>query len=153
MKERAEQTKLIFEKEEMLKNLLKKNLTDSGYETTSVLMQKKDEVSMMGSIKSLVAVAKLKESISVSPIHKKKNQILPKKKVITQAMRRKSVVAEKRASFTNFSNLIDRRKKIKKYNQEIVTMKTIKEIKIIPLKKKTKKEREMEGRIGKVHWP
>ena len=113
------------------------DITDSGYDTTaaSILAQKKGQSrdkNINASIKTLVAMSKFKQKItskgnqaakSATPTEK-----VGKKKKIKEVKKNK----EKAQKHTNFSNLIDRRPKRRKDRIPIVTMKTIRDIEILP---------------------
>ena len=113
------------------------DITDSGYDTTaaSILAQKKDkpkDKNINASIKALVAMSKFKQKISSMGDLATKSTI-PKEKVGRKKKIKEVTKTKERAlKHTNFSNLIDRRPKRRKDRIPIVTMKTIRDIKILP---------------------
>ena len=113
------------------------DITDSGYDTTaaSILAQKKDQPrdrNINASIKTLVAMSKFKEKIT-SMGNEAAKSATPKEKVGRKKKIKEVTNTKERAlKHTNFSNLIDRRPKRRKDRIPIVTMKTIRDIEILP---------------------
>ena len=84
------------------------------------------------SIKTLVAMSKFKQKISSMGDQATKS-VTPKEKVGRKKKIKEVTKTKERAlKHTNFSNLIDRRPKRRKDRIPIVTMKTIREIEILP---------------------
>ena len=111
-------------------------ITDSGYDTTaaSILAQKKGQPrdkNMSASIKTLVAMSKFKQKIA-SMGDRATKSATPAKKVGRKKKKEVTKTKERAQKHTNFSNLIDRRPKRRKDRIPIVTMKTIRDIEILP---------------------
>ena len=112
------------------------DITDSGYDTTaaSILAQKKGQPrdkNINASIKTLVAMSKFKQKIASMGDQATKHAT-PAKKVGRKKKKEVTKTKERAQKHTNFSNLIDRRQKRRKDRIPIVTMKTIRDIEILP---------------------
>ena len=95
-------------------------------------------------IKTLVAMSRFKENLSKgeqesSLSDKRITNAPPREKVGTkQNMKEVPKTDEKTLKYTNFSNLVDRRARIKKEKAQIVTMKMLRAIQILPRKSSCK---------------
>ena len=112
------------------------DITDSGYDTTaaSILAQKKGQPrdkNISASIKTLVAMSKFKQKITSMGDQATKSTTA-KEKVARKKKIKEVTKTTKAQKHTNFSNLIDRRPKRRKDRIPIVTMKTIRDIEILP---------------------
>ena len=110
--------------------------TDSGYDTTS-LMRKQQQMPNGTTIKTLVAMSRFKEKLSKgdekSSSDKRLTNATPGEKFrIKQTMKEVPKSDKKILKYTNFSNLVDRRPRIRKEQAQVVTMKTIRAIQILP---------------------
>ena len=110
--------------------------TDSGYDTTS-LMRKQQQMPNGTTIKTLVAMSRFKEKLSKgedkSSSDKKITNPSPGEKVgMKQTMKEVPKSDKKILKYTNFSNLVDRRPRVRKEKTQVVTMKTIRAIQILP---------------------
>ena len=115
--------------------------TDSGYDTTAagILMMRKQQQN--STVKTLVAMARFKGNLS-----KEKQETTSDKRIANAQPGQKveikqNVKADKKIlRYTNFSNLVDRRRRIRKEKAQIVTMKTMRAIEILPRKVSTAEE-------------
>ena len=110
--------------------------TDSGYDTTS-LMRKQQQMPNGTTIKTLVAMSRFKEKLSkgedkISSDKKITNASSGEKVGMKQTMKEVPKTDKKILKYTNFSNLVDRRPRIRKQQAQVVTMKTIRAIQILP---------------------
>ena len=116
---------------------LNKNCLDR-YDTTAagILMRKQQQNS---TIKTLVAMSRFKGNLlkekQENPSDKRTPNAPPGEKVgMKQNTKEVTKTEEKISRYTNFSNLVDRRRRIRKEKAPIVTMKTIRAIEILPRK-------------------
>ena len=115
--------------------------TDSGYDTTAagILMRKQQQNS---TIKTLVAMSRFKGNVlkekQESSSEKRATNTSAGEKVGLKQNTKEVPKADgkifRNTNYTNFSNLVDRRRKIRKEKAQIVTMKTIRAIEILPRK-------------------
>ena len=118
--------------------------TDSGYDTTAAGILMRKQLQHNSTIKTLVAMSRFKENLSKgekesSLSDKRITNAPPREKVGTkQNMKEVPKTDEKTLRYTNFSNLVDRRARIKKEKAQIVTMKMLRAIQILPRKSSCK---------------
>ena len=119
--------------------------TDSGYDTTAagILMMRKQQQN--STVKTLVAMARFKGNLSKekqeSSSDKRTTNAKPGEKAEMKQNVKEVTKAEKKIlRYTNFSNLVDKRRRIRKEKAQIVTMKTMREIEILPRKVSTAEE-------------
>ena len=107
--------------------------TDSGYDTTAagMLMRKQQQNS---TIKTLVAMSRFKGNLPKEENPSSDKRITNEKVGMKPNAKEVPKTEEKIVKYTNFSNLVDRRRRIRKEKCEIVTMKTIRAIEILPRK-------------------
>ena len=113
------------------------DITDSGYDTTaaSILAQKKGQPrdkNINASIKTLVTMSKFKQKIASMGDQATKSTTPKEKFGRKKKIKEVAKTKERALKHTNFSNLIDRRPKRRKDRIPIVTMKTIRDIEILP---------------------
>ena len=119
--------------------------TDSGYDTTAagILMMRKQQQN--STVKTLVAMARFKGNLSKekqeSSTDKRTTNAPPGEKAEMKQNVKEVTKAEKKIlRYTNFSNLVDKRRRIRKEKAQIVTMKTMRAIEILPRKVSTAEE-------------
>ena len=119
--------------------------TDSGYDTTAagILMMRKQQQN--STVKTLVAMARFKGNLSkekqeTTSDKRTTNAPAGEKAEMKQNVKEVTKADKKILKYTNFSNLVDRRRRIRKEKAQIVTMKTMRAIEILPRKVSTAEE-------------
>lgn len=119
--------------------------TDSGYDTTAagILMMRKQQQN--STVKTLVAMARFKGNLSKekqesSSDKRTTNAPAGEKAEMKQNVKEVTKAEKKILRYTNFSNLVDKRRRIRKEKAQIVTMKTMRAIEILPRKVNTAEE-------------
>ena len=115
------------------------DMTDSGYDTTAagILIKKQNEEEMNTTIKTLIAMSKFKNLSKEQKgpgSEKTMKKATPREKVGLKQNIKEVLKTEEKVimKYSNFSNLVDKRTRIRKEKAQIVTMKTIRAIQILP---------------------